>query len=115
MSGCRPPTRQASGATYASAFWSRWPAFPDFVPIEGAAADLEAETARLNALLKGRPVDLCFAGIGENATPPLLVEMEHGDVSPVDLGFGQMREHFELTGARDDDNRGAAVGGPARP
>ena len=27
----------------------------------------------------------------------------------------QMREHFELTGARDDDNRGAAVGGPARP
>ena len=34
--------------------------------IEGDAADPEAEVARLNGLLDGRRVDLCFAGIGEN-------------------------------------------------
>ncbi|MFI4995087.1 MAG: glucosamine-6-phosphate deaminase [Hyphomicrobiales bacterium] len=37
-----------------------------FIPIEGDARDIEAEIGRLNSLLAGRTVDLCFAGIGEN-------------------------------------------------
>lgn len=37
-----------------------------FVAIEGDTPDLDAELARLNGLLAGREVDVCFAGIGEN-------------------------------------------------
>lgn len=36
-----------------------------FVPIDGEG-DLRAETERLNTLIAGRRIDLCFAGIGEN-------------------------------------------------
>jgi glucosamine-6-phosphate deaminase len=36
-----------------------------FNPIDGEG-DPQAETARLNALIAGRRIDLCFAGIGEN-------------------------------------------------
>lgn len=36
-----------------------------FVPIDGEGDPL-AETQRLNALIAGRRIDLCFAGIGEN-------------------------------------------------
>jgi glucosamine-6-phosphate deaminase len=36
-----------------------------FVPIDGDGDPL-AETRRLNALIAGRRIDLCFAGIGEN-------------------------------------------------
>jgi glucosamine-6-phosphate deaminase len=36
------------------------------VPVHGDAADLDAEIERLNTLLKGHEVDICFAGIGEN-------------------------------------------------
>lgn len=36
-----------------------------FVPIDGEGDPL-AETRRLNALIAGRRIDLCFAGIGEN-------------------------------------------------
>jgi len=47
-------------------FLSRLPVAPVFVSIDGDAPDLGAELARLNGLLAGKPVDLCFAGIGEN-------------------------------------------------
>lgn len=39
---------------------------PDFVEVDGEAADPEAETARLGALIARHPIDVCFAGIGEN-------------------------------------------------
>jgi glucosamine-6-phosphate deaminase len=44
----------------------RLPVRPRFVEVEGDAADLDAETARLAALIAQHPVDVCFAGIGEN-------------------------------------------------
>ena len=34
--------------------------------VVGDAIDLDAEVARLNALISGKEVDICFAGIGEN-------------------------------------------------
>ncbi len=34
--------------------------------VQGDAADLEAEVARLNALVNGRQIDVAFLGIGEN-------------------------------------------------
>ena len=37
-----------------------------FVPVEGDAADPQAEAARLGRLIAGRRIDVCFAGIGEN-------------------------------------------------
>lgn len=46
-------------------FTSRLPDLGRFVPVEGDA-DLPAELDRLNRLLRGREVDVCFAGIGEN-------------------------------------------------
>lgn len=36
-----------------------------FIPVDGEG-DPQAETERLNALIAGRRIDLCFAGIGEN-------------------------------------------------
>ncbi|WP_332696904.1 glucosamine-6-phosphate deaminase [Bosea sp. (in: a-proteobacteria)] len=38
---------------------------PAFIPVNGEG-DPVAETERLNALIAGRRIDLCFAGIGEN-------------------------------------------------
>jgi glucosamine-6-phosphate deaminase len=38
---------------------------PVFVPVDGEG-DPEAETKRLNALIAGKRIDVCFAGIGEN-------------------------------------------------
>lgn len=38
---------------------------PTFIPVDGEG-DPAAETKRLNALIAGRRVDVCFAGIGEN-------------------------------------------------
>ncbi|AMJ63214.1 glucosamine-6-phosphate deaminase [Bosea sp. PAMC 26642] len=38
---------------------------PTFIPVDGEG-DPEAETRRLNALIAGRRIDVCFAGIGEN-------------------------------------------------
>ena len=46
-------------------FVSRLPDLGRFVPVE-SDADLQAELDRLNRLLGGREVDVCFAGIGEN-------------------------------------------------
>jgi glucosamine-6-phosphate deaminase len=37
-----------------------------FVPVNGDETDPEAEARRLGALIAGRRVDVCFAGIGEN-------------------------------------------------
>ena len=45
---------------------TRLPALGRFVEIAGDATDLDGEIARLNGLLAGREVDVCFAGIGEN-------------------------------------------------
>lgn len=39
---------------------------PMFVAVDGDAPDPVAETARLGALIARHPVDVCFAGIGEN-------------------------------------------------
>ena len=39
---------------------------PTFHPVNGDAPDPAAEARRLGALLAGRTVDVCFAGIGEN-------------------------------------------------
>ncbi|QCI69082.1 glucosamine-6-phosphate deaminase [Phreatobacter stygius] len=38
----------------------------EFVPVNGDAADPEAEARRLNDLIGDRHIDVCFAGIGEN-------------------------------------------------
>lgn len=47
-------------------FVARVPALGEFVPVDGDAADIAAELARLNARLGPLDVDVCFAGIGEN-------------------------------------------------
>lgn len=48
-------------------FVAHVPGLKLFVPVHGDAADLQAEIRRLNNLLRGRRIALCFAGIGENA------------------------------------------------
>ena len=47
-------------------FLAALPARPRFVPVNGDAADITAELARLNELISQHPTDVCFAGIGEN-------------------------------------------------
>jgi len=47
-------------------FLSRLPTRPRFVPVDGEATDLDAELAQLGNLIRQHPVDVCFAGIGEN-------------------------------------------------
>ena len=47
-------------------FLAHLPVQPCFIAIDGDAPVLAGELARLNGLLEGRQVDLCFAGIGEN-------------------------------------------------
>lgn len=39
---------------------------PRFIPVNGDAADANAEVARLGSLIAEHPIDVCFAGIGEN-------------------------------------------------
>jgi glucosamine-6-phosphate deaminase len=41
-------------------------ALGEFVMVEGDAADIGAEVARLNARIRDREICVCFAGIGEN-------------------------------------------------
>ena len=48
-------------------FISQLPAQPEFVPVDGDAKDLGAELKRLNDCIAACPIDLCFAGIGENS------------------------------------------------
>lgn len=47
-------------------FVSRVPSLGEFVPVNGDAADLTGEVARLNAHIAARQIAVCFAGIGEN-------------------------------------------------
>src|SRR6516164_2372780 len=44
-------------------FVERLPRLKAFIAIEGDASDIAAEIARLNALIAGRRIDVCFAGI----------------------------------------------------
>lgn len=39
---------------------------PTFIEVNGDVPDLAAESARLGALIAQHPIDVCFAGIGEN-------------------------------------------------
>jgi glucosamine-6-phosphate deaminase len=48
-------------------FVSQLPVAPEFVPVDGDAKDLAAEIKRLNERIAACPIDLCFAGIGENS------------------------------------------------
>lgn len=48
-------------------FVSQLPVAPEFVPVDGDARDLAAEIKRLNERIAACPIDLCFAGIGENS------------------------------------------------
>jgi glucosamine-6-phosphate deaminase len=48
-------------------FISQLPSQPEFVPVDGDAKDLHAEIKRLNDRITACPIDLCFAGIGENS------------------------------------------------
>ena len=47
-------------------FTGRLPTLGAFHFIQGDAADIDGEIARLNALLDQHPIDVTFAGIGEN-------------------------------------------------
>lgn len=48
-------------------FVSQLPAPAQFVPVDADAKDLAAELKRLNERIAACPIDLCFAGIGENS------------------------------------------------
>jgi glucosamine-6-phosphate deaminase len=48
-------------------FVTQLPVAPEFIPVDGDAKDLTAELKRLNERIAACPVDLCFAGIGENS------------------------------------------------
>lgn len=62
-----PETHPASFRRYlGERFVPRARGLRAFVAVRGDAADVAAEVARLNGLLKDRTVDVCFAGIGEN-------------------------------------------------
>ena len=77
-----PATHPASFRRYlAERFVARVPSLGEFVPIDADADDVEAELSRLNRLIRGRTIDLCFAGIGENChlafnDPPADFEVE---------------------------------------
>ena len=72
-------------------FISQLPAQPEFVPVDGDAMDLNTELKRLNDRIAVCPIDLCFAGIGENShlafndppadfateVPYLVVDLDH--------------------------------------
>ena len=63
-----PATHSASFRRYLrERFLDRLPQAPEFIGIQGDAPDLPAEIGRLNRQLAGRRVDLCFAGVGDNA------------------------------------------------
>ncbi|HEY5796139.1 MAG TPA: glucosamine-6-phosphate deaminase [Bosea sp. (in: a-proteobacteria)] len=70
---------------------------PAFVPVDGEG-DAEAETQRLNALIAGKRIDVCFAGIGENChiafnDPPADFETEKPYIV-VALDEGCRRQQF---------------------
>jgi glucosamine-6-phosphate deaminase len=64
-------------------FVARVPTIGAFHFIEGDAADLPAELARINGLIVAHPIDVIFAGIGENGhlafnDPPADFDAEQG-------------------------------------
>ncbi len=62
-----PITHRASFRRYLQErFLERLPGYKSFLAVNGDAPDLEAELARLNGVLAGQRIDVCFAGIGEN-------------------------------------------------
>jgi glucosamine-6-phosphate deaminase len=62
-----PDTHPASFRGYLKQrFTSQLPGLGAFHFIHGDAPDLDAEIARMNALLDRHPIDVMFAGIGEN-------------------------------------------------
>ncbi|HEV7260382.1 MAG TPA: glucosamine-6-phosphate deaminase [Bosea sp. (in: a-proteobacteria)] len=70
---------------------------PEFVPVDGEG-DPQAETQRLNALIAGKRIDVCFAGIGENChiafnDPPADFETEQPYIV-VTLDEGCRRQQF---------------------
>ena len=88
-----PETHGASFRRYLrERFLDRLPGYKSFLPVDGDAADLDAELDRLNAALGDRRIDVCFAGIGENChlafndppadfdceTPYLVVDLDAG-------------------------------------
>ena len=62
---------EAHGASFRKYLRKRFidqlPARAEFVPVDADAPDLAAELKRLNARIAACPIDLCFAGIGENS------------------------------------------------
>ncbi len=63
-----PESHRASFRRYLRGrFLAKLPHQPHFVPVDGDAANTSAELARLNAAISGHDIDVCFAGIGENA------------------------------------------------
>ena len=62
-----PPSHPASFRRYLEErFVAPLPGLKAFVPVNADAPDLPGEVARLNGLIAGRRVAVCFAGIGEN-------------------------------------------------
>lgn len=62
-----PETHPASFRKYLKErFTSKLPSLGAFHFVVGDAADLDAELNRMNALLDAHPIDVMFAGIGEN-------------------------------------------------
>jgi len=62
-----PDTHPASFRRYIKErFTGKLPTLGAFHFIDGDAPDLQAELERINALLDRRPIDVMFAGIGEN-------------------------------------------------
>ena len=63
-----PETHPASFRGYLKQrFTGKLPTLGAFYFVDGEAADLDAELARLGAAIATGPIDVCFAGIGENA------------------------------------------------
>lgn len=63
-----PDTHPASFRRYLKErFTGRLPGLKAFHFIRGDAPDLQAEMTRVSRLVAERPIDVCFAGIGENA------------------------------------------------
>jgi glucosamine-6-phosphate deaminase len=79
-----PETHPASFRRYlAERFLAHVPTIGAFHPIDGNAADLGAELARLNGLIEPLAIAVVFAGIGENGhlafnDPPADFETEDG-------------------------------------
>ena len=94
-----PESHSASFRRYLrERFVQKLPQAPEFIPVDGDAPDLDRELTRLNLLLAGRSVDLCFAGIGENGhlafnDPPADFEIDDPYIA-VDLDEACRRQQF---------------------